>query len=328
MSQIANGVLVGRYAWRLQKMTEAAVSDFSGVTLSRLALPVGSWKYLIDYLEVRFKGQSREVLLARMSRGEIAFEEGQPIQRDEPYRAHRKLFYTRQVEAEKPVPFKEVIVFEDEHLLVADKPPFLTVVPAGKHLQETLLVRLRKSTGIETLVPMHRIDRETSGLVMFTKKPGTRGQYQKMFETKDIQKTYEAIAPRPAALSFPLDYASYIEESPAFMQMHEVSGRAPNAFTRIECLEARGALAKYLVTPLTGKKHQIRIHFSSLGMPILNDQIYPDLRAVDTDNYARPLQLVAKTLSFIDPVSNQLRFFESQMSLHLDAVTFLEMSTR
>jgi tRNA pseudouridine32 synthase / 23S rRNA pseudouridine746 synthase len=297
----------------------AAVSGHPGVALSRLVLPEGAWEFLIDYLELRFKGQSREVLLGRMSRAEIAFEKGLAIQADEPYRAHRKLFYTRQVEAEKPIPFKETIVFEDEHLLVADKPPFLTVVPAGKHLKETLLVRLRKSTGIDTLVPMHRIDRETSGLVMFTKQPETRGQYQKMFETKDIQKTYEAIAPRPDAVDFPLDYASFIEESPAFMQMQEVLGRRANAFTRIECVEERDGIAKYLVKPLTGKKHQIRIHFSSLGMPILNDQIYPTLMAADSDDYARPLQLVAKTLSFVDPISKKPRFFESRISLNLTA---------
>jgi tRNA pseudouridine32 synthase / 23S rRNA pseudouridine746 synthase len=297
----------------------AQASTQSGVTLSRLVLPEGAWGLLIDYLELRFKGQSREVLLGRMARAEIAFEKGLAIKANEPYRAHRKLFYTRQVEAETPIPFKESIVFEDEHLLVADKPPFLTVVPAGKHLQETLLVRLRKSTGMDALVPMHRIDRETSGLVMFTKKPETRGQYQRMFETQDIHKTYEAIAPRPEGLKFPLDYASFIEESSAFMQMQEVSGRPANAFTRIECLEERGGIAKYLVKPLTGKKHQIRIHFSSLGMPILNDQIYPSLLAANSDDYSKPLQLVAKTLSFVDPISGKPRFFESGMALDLSA---------
>jgi tRNA pseudouridine32 synthase / 23S rRNA pseudouridine746 synthase len=291
--------------------------DTTGVTLSRLVLPEGPWTRLIDYLEIRFRGQSRELLLARMGRAEIAFEKGMALGPEEPYRTHRKLFYTRQVEAETPIPFAETIVFQDEHLLVADKPPFLTVVPAGKHVRETLLVRLRKSTGIDTLVPMHRIDRETSGLVMFTIKPETRGRYQKMFETREINKTYEAIAVRPGRLNFPIDYASFIEESPAFMQMQEVPDRLPNSFTRIEFLEQRGALAKFRVTPLTGKKHQIRIHFSSLGMPILNDRIYPILQAVNSDNYARPLQLVAKTISFIDPLSKELRAFESRLSISL-----------
>jgi tRNA pseudouridine32 synthase / 23S rRNA pseudouridine746 synthase len=293
----------------------------AGVSLSRLVLPDGPWTLLIDYLELRFKGQSRVDLLARMARADIAFEKGMPLQSEEPYRAHRKLFYTRQVGEETPIPFKETILFQDEHLLVADKPPFLTVIPAGKHLQETLLVRLRRSTGLDTLVPMHRIDRETSGLVMFTIQPETRGRYQRMFETKEIKKTYEAIAARPRGLNFPIDYASYIEESASFMQMHEVAGRAANAYTRIECLEQKGELAKYRITPLTGKKHQIRIHFSSLGMPILNDRIYPTLQAPDSDDYSRPLQLIAKTLSFVDPMTAESRFFESKLSLAIDDMT-------
>jgi tRNA pseudouridine32 synthase / 23S rRNA pseudouridine746 synthase len=288
-----------------------------GVTLSRLVLPDGAWKSLIDYLEVRFRGQSRDDLLERMARAEIAYEKGTALKADEAYRPHRKLFYTRQVEAETPIPFVETILFQDEHLLVADKPPFLTVVPAGKHLHETLLVRLRKSTGIESLVPMHRIDRETSGLVMFTIQPGSRGRYQRMFETKEIHKTYEAIAPRRAALNFPMDYGSYIEESSSFMQMHEVDGRAPNAFTRIECIEQSHELAKYRVIPRTGKKHQIRIHFSSLGIPILNDRIYPVLQAINSDDYSKPLQLLAKTLSFVDPFTKAPRFFESRQSISL-----------
>jgi tRNA pseudouridine32 synthase / 23S rRNA pseudouridine746 synthase len=298
-------------------VTESGPTGRFGVTLSRLALPEGAWPLLIDYLEIRFKGQSREVLLERMARAEIAFEKGVAIKPDEPYRAHRKLFYTRQVEAETPIPFKETILFQDEHLLVADKPPFLTVVPAGKHLQETLLVRLRRSTGIESLVPMHRIDRETSGLVMFTIQPSTRGRYQRMFETKEIHKSYEAIAPCDMALNFPMDYASYIEESAVFMQMQEVTGREPNAFTRIERLEQKGSLAKYRVTPLTGKKHQIRIHFSSLGIPILNDRIYPRLEAVNSDDYSNPLQLVARSLSFTDPLNGRERFFQSLQTLSL-----------
>jgi tRNA pseudouridine32 synthase / 23S rRNA pseudouridine746 synthase len=305
-------------------MTEArppGVSSVAGVSLSRLVLPDGPWALLIDYLELRFKGQSRVVLLKRMAGADIAFEKGMPLKPEEPYRAHRKLFYTRQVGEETPVPFKETILFQDEHLLVADKPPFLTVIPAGKHLQETLLVRLRRSTGLDTLVPMHRIDRETSGLVMFTIQPGTRGRYQRMFETKEIKKIYEAIAARPRGLNFPIDYASYIEESAAFMQMHEVAGRAPNAYTRIECIEQQGELAKYRITPLTGKKHQIRIHFSSLGMPILNDRIYPTLQAPDSDDYSTPLQLVAKTLSFVDPITGESRFFESKQSVAFDALT-------
>jgi tRNA pseudouridine32 synthase / 23S rRNA pseudouridine746 synthase len=288
--------------------------------IATLVLPDGPWVFLIDYLTLRFKSLTRQEILRRMALGEIADVERQhshdvSLGPDEPYRAHRRLHYLRQVNDEVPVPFEETIVFQDELILVADKPPFLTVVPAGRHLDETLLVRLRLRTGLDHLVPMHRIDRETSGLVMFTKEQSRRGAYQSMFEAKAIHKTYEAIAPDLTQVQFPLRHASYIRESPAFMQMEEVAGREPNSATRIERLDGAGGLARYRVTPETGKKHQIRIHFSALGMPILNDRIYPVLQAENTDDYQRPLQLLAKALRFKDPITGEERFFESPRQL-------------
>jgi tRNA pseudouridine32 synthase / 23S rRNA pseudouridine746 synthase len=277
-------------------------------------LPEGEWPLLIQYLVERFNTLSRDELLRRMLCGDIIGDKGEPLLPDEPYTAHRRIFYYRQVPTEKLIPFQETIIFQDDQILVADKPPFLTVLPAGKHLQETLLVRLRKSTGIDSLVPMHRIDRETSGLVLFTKVAQTRGLYQSLFDAKAIEKIYEAIAPTSACHTFPMRYESRIEVSAAFMQMHEVDG-IPNTCTRIECIQTQGAWSKYRINLETGKKHQIRIHFSALGIPIMNDQIYPVLQPADSDNYEKPLQLLAKSVKFIDPISGKERLFQSQRTL-------------
>jgi tRNA pseudouridine32 synthase / 23S rRNA pseudouridine746 synthase len=285
-----------------------------GVSQSRLVLPAGEWPLLIDYLVERFNTLPREELLRRMQCGEIIGDKGELLLLNELFTPYRRIFYYRQVPSEKRIPFVESIVFEDEQILVADKPPFLTVLPAGKHLQETLLVRLRKSTGIDSLVPMHRIDRETSGLVMFTKVAATRGLYQSLFDAKAIEKIYEAIAPTSTRHTFPMRYQSRIEVSAAFMQMQEIDG-APNTCTVIECIETQGALSKYRINLETGKKHQIRIHFSSLGMPIVNDQIYPVLQPADSDDYAKPLKLLAKSISFTDPITRRRRYFESQRAL-------------
>ncbi len=314
MSRIVNGESTGRCVSRPTDMTSHAPSD-RAVPHGRLVLPAGTWPCLIDYLVLRFKSLSRETILERMANGDIAYLTGEALSADEPYHAHRRLRYARQVAPEAAPPFTEDIVFQDEHLLVADKPPFMTVVPAGQHLHETLLVRLRQRTGIDTLVPMHRIDRETAGLVMFTIRPETRGRYQSLFESKAIAKTYEAIAAHRPSLLFPLRHASYIEEGPAFMQMQEVPGRTANAVTDIELMDVRGDMAKYRVRPETGKKHQIRIHFSALGMPILNDRIYPLLQAANTDVHDQPLQLLARSLSFLDPLTGQQRRFETTRQL-------------
>jgi tRNA pseudouridine32 synthase / 23S rRNA pseudouridine746 synthase len=286
-----------------------------GVARSKLVLPEGPWSLLIDFLAERFKPIQKNELVARLHRGEIYCASGARLEPTTPYKAHQAIFYFRQVPPEKIIPFEETIIFQDNQILVADKPPFLTVVPAGRHLHETLLVRLKKRTGLP-LVPMHRIDRETSGLVMFTIQPNSRGKYQSLFESKSIEKIYEAIAPFNPELILPLRYASRIEESAAFMQMHEVQG-TPNAITVIQMIEQGAGLAKYKIKLETGKKHQIRIHFSALGIPILNDMIYPVLMPEGSDDYTRPLQLLAKALKFTDPISGQPREFVSVKSLSL-----------
>jgi tRNA pseudouridine32 synthase / 23S rRNA pseudouridine746 synthase len=291
----------------------------NGVARSKLVLPTssGRWTLLIDYLAERFKHIAREEHEARLLRGEYTDAHNIAYATNTPYVANSVVLYFRDVAVEAVVPFAEEILFQDDEILVADKPPFLTVIPAGQHLHETLLVRLRKRTGLDNLVPMHRIDRETSGLVLFTLNPATRGKYQSMFEAKTIDKTYEAIAGINPQLGNPLRYESRIEESPAFMQMHEVPG-ALNAVTFIERVQTQGDLAKYIVKPETGKKHQIRIHFASLGIPILNDQIYPALLPAGQDDYTKPLQLLAKEIRFIDPITQQPRHFTSPRSLKLE----------
>jgi tRNA pseudouridine32 synthase / 23S rRNA pseudouridine746 synthase len=294
----------------------------NGVARSKLVLPTGKWALLIDYLAERFKHIAHDEHAARLLRGEYTDAHDIAYKVNAPYLPNSVVLYFRDVAVEAPIPFFEEILFQDDEILVADKPPFLTVIPAGQHLHETLLVRLRKRTGLDSLVPMHRIDRETSGLVLFTLNPATRGKYQSMFEAKKIDKTYEAVAGVNPALANPIRYESRIEESPAFMQMHEVEG-APNAVTFIERIQTQGELAKYIVKPETGKKHQIRIHFSALGIPILNDQIYPVLKPAGQDDYAKPLQLLAKEIRFIDPITLQLRHFTSPKSLRLGDVNYL-----
>jgi tRNA pseudouridine32 synthase/23S rRNA pseudouridine746 synthase len=101
------------------------------------------------------------------------------------------------------------------------------------------------------------------------------------------------------------------------MQMCEVAGK-PNSETAIALLESKAGLARYGLSPLTGKKHQLRAHMAALGIPIVNDRIYPKLRpassAVESD-YSQPLQLLAKSLMFTDPLSGEPRHFESRQVL-------------
>jgi tRNA pseudouridine32 synthase/23S rRNA pseudouridine746 synthase len=274
-------------------------------------------------LTERFPKVSGPVWLARMARGDVLDALGQPVPPEHaihaPYAAYQRLYYYREVANEAPIPFDEVVLYQDAHLLVVDKPHFLPVVPSGGYLNETVLVRLKNKLGLDDLVPIHRIDRDTAGLVLFAKQPGTRAAYCALFSQHRVRKTYEAIAPWRADLSWPITRSSRIQEAGHFMLQHEVPG-TPNAITDIDVLEVHGDLARYQLKPVTGQRHQLRVHMLALGLPILNDGLYPILTPEGQLDHAQPLQLLAKRLEFTDPVSGEPRQFESARVLTLPAV--------
>lgn len=290
-----------------------------GVGASCIALPPGKWLTILDFLTEYFPAIEKSEWIARMRRGEVLTAEEIPVTPQQAYQAHIKIYYYRSIANETPIPFQEEILFKDDYLVVVDKPHFLPVVPAGRYLQETLLVRVKRKLGIETLAPMHRIDRETAGLVLFTIQPKTRNAYQSLFRDKKVEKTYHAIAPFKATLNFPLTYRSRLVESENFMQMTEVEGE-PNAETKIQLIEIKNNLGYYILHPITGQKHQLRVQMSALGIPLLNDRIYPELLLnPDIENdFSHPLKLLAKSIEFIDPITGKLRQFESKQQLNFD----------
>jgi tRNA pseudouridine32 synthase/23S rRNA pseudouridine746 synthase len=130
-----------------------------GVAPSYLWLQNGLWPDMLAFLEQQFPHIEPAIWIDRMRRGEVVDDAGMRLQPDSPYRAGSRIFYYRELEAETPIPFEERILHIDEHIVVADKPHFLPVIPAGRFLHETLLVRLKKKLGFAHLTPIHRIDR-------------------------------------------------------------------------------------------------------------------------------------------------------------------------
>ena len=290
-----------------------------GVGPSCVALPAGPWATITDFLVQRFPAIPRSTWLARMQANDVVDEYGQHVTASRPYQAPLRVYYYRELPPEVPVPFEEVVLFQDEHLLVVDKPHFLPVTPAGKYLQQTLLVRLKRRLGVEALVPIHRIDRETAGLVLFSLQASSRGSYQQLFAEREVTKHYEAIVHWTDGRTLPSVYSSRLEDD-TFMRMHEVPGE-PNATTHIQVTAttttAAGSRAKLQLSPVTGRKHQLRVQCAALGIPILHDRIYPRLLPEGTDDFAHPLQLLAKHLRFTDPVTGALREFTSPRTLVL-----------
>jgi len=288
-----------------------------GVGPSCVGLPHGAWPTIAEFLIERFPAITREAWLERIAAGDVIDEHHVPVTTERRYQSPLRVYYYRTLDGEVTIPFEEQVLFQDDQLVVVDKPPFLPVTPTGKYLQQSLLVRLKRKLKIDDLVPLHRIDRSTSGLVLFSVRPETRGAYQAMFPERRIAKHYEAVVPwHDGVSSVPEVYRSRLVDDEHFMRVKEEAGE-PNSETRIVLQEARDGQALLKLSPVTGRKHQLRVHCMALGMPIVNDPIYPTLLPENTDDFDKPLQLLAKSVAFLDPVTGDLRSFTSPRSLSL-----------
>ncbi len=281
-----------------------------GVGPSCQWLPAGPWKTVIDFFKVQYPHVDAETWTARMMKGRVVDETGRLVNPKTAYRVGACIFYYRELENEKAIPFVEHVLYQDEHILVADKPHFLPVIPAGRFLQETLLVRLRKQCKAEALVPVHRLDRETAGVVLFSLNSKTRGHYTSLFRNRKVSKVYEALAPPLKNSIFPIIRRSRIVRGEPFFRMKEVAGEE-NSETHISPLSNLGRITLYRLVPVTGRKHQLRLHLAGLGIPVINDKLYPVMISSDDDDFTSPLKLLAKSISFRDPLTGRKHYFES-----------------
>jgi tRNA pseudouridine32 synthase / 23S rRNA pseudouridine746 synthase len=279
-------------------------------------MPPGPWRSLLDGLCARFPTVGREAWLGRFERGRVLDGAGTPLSADTAYRTGMEVYYFREVAAEAAAAPGEQVLHVDEHLVVADKPHGLPVTPAGEAVAETLLARLVLRLGNPHLVPLHRIDRDTAGLVLFSASPASRAAYHALFSDHRIVKTYEALAPPLPSLTFPIVHRSRLVRGEPFFRMREAAGEA-NSETHVDVAH-RGAHAwRYVLAPRTGRKHQLRVHMAALGAPIFGDILYPELQPREaTERMARQrLQLLARRLSFVDPLDQRVREYESRFQL-------------
>ncbi len=317
------------------------VNDAKGVSASKVGVPANTQLTAIDFLCVRFPAIQREVWLQRFDGGRVLNGIGQAIAPDQSLLSESHLHYFREVTDEPTLPFKAEVIFQDAHLVVADKPHFMPVTPGGHYVQQSLLVQLKQQLNLPELSPLHRIDRETAGLVVFSVRAQDRDAYQALFRLRQVEKTYEAIAGAPETSglmpTFPLTHKSKMVEAAQFFRMRELSadelqeGETWNSETWIDCVErlddrASGmpiltssspALARYVLKPITGQRHQLRVHMNALGLPLVGDQFYPVVKraADEPEDFGAPLQLLAKTLAFNDPLTGVERRFESCRTL-------------
>jgi tRNA pseudouridine32 synthase/23S rRNA pseudouridine746 synthase len=292
-----------------------------------VVVPAGVWETALEFFCWRFDKVTRIDWVERFAAGDVVDQDGTVVRADSPLTMGQRLYYFRNVPDEPHIPFHERILYQDEHLLVVDKPHFLPVIPSGKYVRETLLVRLAKTLNSATLAPVHRIDRDTAGIVLFSLNPTTRNAYAGLFRDHVVQKTYHAIARWNPDLPWPIQRHTRIALGQHFMQQTEVEG-VPNALTTIRPLLHDDDIALYELRPVNGQRHQLRVHMNALGLPILGDGIYPALTPEGSANFEKPLQLLAQSISFTDPLSGEARRFESTLNLSEKPAILASNATR
>jgi len=288
-----------------------------GVSASVVSVPQGA-PHLLDFLAQRMPGISRSQWAERLAQGLVLHEDGRAALPHQSCQPGQRLYYYRHLVDEPLLPFQAQVLFEDEHLLVADKPHFMPVTPTGRYVQQSLLVQLKRQTGCADLVPLHRIDRETAGLVLFGKHLRERDAYHALFRDHQIHKTYHAVAAHASHLKLPLVHTSRLVQGEPFFRTQEVPGPA-NSETRIDLLHTDDLRALYALEPISGKRHQLRVHMNALGIPIEGDLFYPNvLRGPDApEDFSQPLQLLAQAVRFTDPITDQIREWTSELRLSI-----------
>lgn len=268
-----------------------------------------------------------------LAQGRFVYADLRPVRGDDAYTPHTDVWFHRDLREEVPVPGELTVLHRDERLVVVDKPAFLATIPRGRHVRQSVVVRLREELGLPELSPLHRLDRVTSGVLLLATERRWRGPYQTLFERGLVVKTYRARAPWRADLELPLTVRDHLVKARGVWQAQVVPGAPVNAETLVE-LESRDGdpgddtgdetgddLATYRLTPRTGRTHQLRRHLYGLGIPIVDDPLYPQVREVSIDDFSRPLQLLASELELPDPVDGVVRRFASARRLPLPAET-------
>ncbi|UTT49324.1 pseudouridine synthase [Rhodococcus gordoniae] len=295
-------------------MPDAPLPVRDGLNPTRLRLPENAgWETIAEFLAARFPSDTTRIA-EKIECGEVVVQDGTPITFSTPYTPREFVYLYRDPPVQPRVPFEIDILHRDENLLVVDKPHFLATTPRGSWVTETALVRLRTELDLPELSPAHRLDRLTAGVLVFTVRREARRAYQTLFDRRLVEKEYEAIAPAAPHLDFPLHVRSRIVKERGVLQAREVEGPV-DAVTRIDVVATAGDRARYLLRPRTGRTHQLRVHMNSLGIPILGDNLYPEVYEVGAQDYSNPLQLLARSVSFHDPITGRSTRFVSRRNL-------------
>lgn len=274
------------------------------------------WVTMRDHLVGRLPADGTARVDEMIVEGRFVDERGTAITAATAYAPHVLVWFHRDLPVEAVVQDSVPVLYRDERIVVVDKPHFLSTIPRGQHVMQSVVVRMRDELGLPGLGPAHRLDRLTAGVLMLTTEQRWRAPYQQLFERRHVAKEYEAIAPvGPLRVGETRVLRSHLRKDRGRLQAYEDPTAEANAETLVELIATRGQVGRYRLTPHTGRTHQLRVHLNGLGIPIVNDPFYPELVDVPLGDHTQPLQLLARSLRFTDPVDGTERSPRSRREL-------------
>lgn len=234
--------------------------------------PEGSRQKLADYLAAHHPHAAADEWRQRIERGEVLVD-GQAAAPDALLKPGREIVWNRPPWEEPVAPTDYEVIALDEAFVAVNKPSGLPTLPGGGFLEQTLLFQVRRR--FPEAVPMHRLGRGTSGLVLFARTESARRAIQRDWQQRAIEKRYLAVvngvAPSHQRIEVPIGPIAH----PALGTIHAATPSGKSA--RSECwrVASRGgeqSLVEVLID--TGRPHQIRIHLAAIGFPLAGDPLY------------------------------------------------------
>lgn len=272
-------------------------------------------KTLVDHLEVLYPTAKRTTFREMIAAGRVSINGKpartlkQPIQESDAIRVSDRSENSSHARRDRAAALPFPIVYEDEHLLVIDKPSGLLTSTVPREKRATALKMIwdyaRSKDKNAQVGLIHRLDRDASGLLVFSKNHDAYLSLKRQFFEHTVERIYLAlVAGTPNPRAGTID--SYVVER-ADGSVHSTSEprkKAEHAITHYETSETSGKRSLIRVKLGTGKKHQIRTHLSERGVPIINDSIYSKTKAVGR------LMLAAVELKFVHPATEKIMHFK------------------